>query len=37
MSNWIKQGMVTFSLAMSRVENDMFAQNGSEDGFFVLS
>lgn len=31
MSNWIKQGMVTFSLAMSRVENDMFAQNGSEE------
>lgn len=31
MSNWIKQGMVTFSLAMSRTEKDAFAQNGSED------
>lgn len=31
MSNWVKKGMVTFSLAMSRVEKDALAQNGSED------
>jgi len=31
MSNWVKKGMITFSLAMSRVKKDTFAQNGSED------
>lgn len=31
MSNWVKKGMVTFSLAMSRVEKDALAQNESED------
>lgn len=29
--NWVKKGMVTFSLAMAKTEKDTFAQNGSED------
>jgi len=29
--DWIKKGMVTFSLALGKAEKDTFAQNGSEE------
>lgn len=29
--DWLKKGMVTFSLAMGKTEKDVFAQNGSEE------
>ena len=31
MSDWIRKGAVTFSLAVGKMEKDLFAQNGSED------
>ena len=31
MSDWIRKGAVTFSLALGKLEKDLFAQNGSED------
>ena len=31
MSDWIRKGAVTFSLAVGKLEKDLFAQNGSED------
>lgn len=31
MSDWLKKGLVTFSIALSKVEKDVFAQNESEE------